>query len=1191
MPNEDGPSEGNLRLARSGIWEVWDGRDWVYLSEYYPASPRAGVSVEQQQKAISDLQKALNVMDVTEVTGTNPENYQYTVGPGAGSEYEEAGLFKMNTRQLQREAANLYYQGVQPQMQYTGDVLSAMRELGFGDCDGCIRFRISEVKYDEFGQMERENKEWDEARDRWKYSGPVVREWKTDSSAIHAGLAALKAQQGLVGEVNTSLTLQGQEFQLVGGHLIEGPEVKPPPGQRVETAVRNPVTREVISIRVTEPDGSYTYLKPGSPKAQEWTNKIKSEGGIVPPDVDAAARLSPGQPSAATTGGLPITPFGRRIVDPSERLIENVLPGYNAMQTGPERWELVPQPGFTPATRAGQVIENIVEGYDAIATADGRLQLVEKAPGEGEELEMFRPFGLGDGRFIIRTGPDDFETVTSAGESWFLDDWGNAYMRDVSGNLQPVEPPTIDEQINRALVEGDAGKAMALSDFRDRPSAEERMRLAMEFARTPGDLMAISSIVRGLVEPPPPAPGQVRRVADPPDWVVDAWKDLTSAWGVSSDLASPAPGISAKTGVTPGAVKDALQTGEFDFIWEAQDISEEGNKDTATNVVYGGDSGVEGGIPKATPVSFRTAAGWNGGRDDPFPTTFAAGWNGGGDDPFPTTFAARSNGGTGDGQKPGVQFQGQRYATPFAAALAARDAAPVVSAAAQDMANLGFGGREGNIATALQNIADELFAKYGHLGFTHDMFHAAIQDLITTRPDLDLVGRIWAARDLLTEEWEQKHLSDILGDDYPTDLVTGKPLDPNVVLGGAKPTLPGFGGETDPSELGPAWLSNEDMQAALPDTPWKTQEELALIGWRPGGTVAPTSPTTPAPVAAAIAATGGNASYDPSTGTFSGPDAEDAREIAEAVMASDDDDDDFFSPEPASAPDTVEISVEEDWGQYDPDPDPEPTPDEIYEEAYTEAIEAMGGDGAATEQAWDVDPDFYDIGFAGGGKTFRDTMALVGEEGPELVRLPEGAEVIPADFTEAMLEGRRPRRMQYGGMVQIGGAGGKKGPGRIVRESDLEALRRGASLAKTEYQDILDPALRKTERDRLMRELEEGTTQFQYQGGQYVQETRPQSPGMLSAPEKPRYPAGVQQVLAGRPIEQPRSLFRPAGLRTPSAQAMRNLVPEEMEAYRELGTLAGIPKGAFEREFREAMPGGQARVRRPRFQARRQRRL
>jgi len=190
-------------------------------------------------------------------------------------------------------------------------------------------------------------------------------------------------------------------------------------------------------------------------------------------------------------------------------------------------------------------------------------------------------------------------------------------------------------------------------------------------------------------------------------------------------------------------------------------------------------------------------------------------------------------------------------------------------------------------------------------------------------------------------------------------------------------------------------------------------------------------------------------------------------------------------------------------------------------------------------------------------------MALVGEEGPELVRLPEGAEVIPADFTEAMLQGRRPRRMQNGGFVRLGGTG------EIIQESELEAWGRGASLGTPER------IAQRKEFD--ISTFEPGTMQ------ERKMNVIPQAPSP--------YPAGVQQVMAGRPIEQPRSLFRPAGLRVPSAQAMRNLVPEEMEAYRELGTLAGIPKGAYEREFRQAMPGGQARVRRPRFQARRQRRL
>ena len=153
-------------------------------------------------------------------------------------------------------------------------------------------------------------------------------------------------------------------------------------------------------------------------------------------------------------------------------------------------------------------------------------------------------------------------------------------------------------------------------------------------------------------------------------------------------------------------------------------------------------------------------------------------------------------------------------------------------------------------------------------------------------------------------------------------------------------------------------------------------------------------------------------------------------------------------------------------------------------------------------------------------------MALVGEEGPELVHLPAGTKVIPADFTEAMLQGRKAKKMAEGGMV-------------------------------------------------------EGAT-FRNVGP---------STGILYGQEYPRdYPAGVRQLMSGRAIEQPESLFRPAGLRVPSAQAMRRLIPEEVEAYKELGQLAGIPQKAFEREFREAVPGG-IRPRQARMQPRRMRRL
>ena len=457
------------------------------------------------------------------------------------------------------------------------------------------------------------------------------------------------------------------------------------------------------------------------------------------------------------------------------------------------------RPGVSgqPARRqvTDEIIENIVPGYHGVQVKPGEWELVKApSPAEGPtpgELEYGEPFPIGDGRFAVKTGEDDYEIVTPGGGQWFVDAWGNGYIQDASGKLNPVEAPTIDEQINRALVEGDAGKAMALSDFRDRPSAEERMRLAMEFARTPGDLMAISAILRGQLEPPPPpAPGETQRIAAPPDWVVDAWKDLTSAWGIPEEMSGPLPGVTPEAAAATGIGKGSL--GEVGY---ARKVTEEFDGEIIEDLTRGPSNFAE-----AFPQFQQTIEQANLGTAQKRQIQEAVmtdadinmGTSFGGAAGLPTEVQAKHEAylaGLPDELKKaltqpataaGVQFQGQRYATPFAAALAARDAAPVVSAAAQDMANLGFGGREGNISTAQQNIADELFAKYGHLGFTHDMFHAAIQDLITTRPDLDLVGRIWAARDLLTEEWEQKHLSDILGDDYPTKPVT-EPLTPAAV--------------------------------------------------------------------------------------------------------------------------------------------------------------------------------------------------------------------------------------------------------------------------------------------------------------------------------------------------------------------------------------------------------------------------
>ena len=410
------PVKGNLRLAPSGIWQAYDGQDWVFLGDYYPASAAGRGSLEQQKKAVSDLQKALNTMGVTEVTGTGIGNYEFTIGPPPL--INAYGV--LNTRQLQEAADRQYRQGVQPHQQYTVDIFDELEKLGLSKDD----IWEEHVLYDKDGQEMRENKTYDPVSNKYIWSGKVVKEKRINASVISAGLAMLQAKQGFVGNLNTSgVTEFGQKYEWVNGRLLVGPMPKDetPLGEGKVETVTLPDSDEVIAIRVTEPDGKVRYLDPVSPKAEEWTLNILSKGGTVASDVPRPEAPLPGQPGApGTTGGLPVTPFGQRKVDPSDALIENIVPGYDMVLTGPERWELIPQPGFTPRTRAGQVIQEIVPGYDAVATADGRLQLVEKVPGPGEELPLFKPYAMGDGRFIIRTGPDDYETVTSAGESWFL---------------------------------------------------------------------------------------------------------------------------------------------------------------------------------------------------------------------------------------------------------------------------------------------------------------------------------------------------------------------------------------------------------------------------------------------------------------------------------------------------------------------------------------------------------------------------------------------------------------------------------------------------------------------------------------------------------------------------------------------------------------------------------------------------
>ena len=106
---------------------------------------------------------------------------------------------------------------------------------------------------------------------------------------------------------------------------------------------------------------------------------------------------------------------------------------------------------------------------------------------------------------------------------------GRAFIQGPGGELTPLgreEVPNLDELINERILSGDAPGALALADFRDRPTSREAFSAAMQFAQSPGDVAAISAIARGqsLVAPPPS--GTVQRIAEQPEFLQDAFQRL-----------------------------------------------------------------------------------------------------------------------------------------------------------------------------------------------------------------------------------------------------------------------------------------------------------------------------------------------------------------------------------------------------------------------------------------------------------------------------------------------------------------------------------------------------------------------------------------------------------------------------------------------------------------------------------------
>ena len=161
-------------------------------------------------------------------------------------------------------------------------------------------------------------------------------------------------------------------------------------------------------------------------------------------------------------------------------------------------------------------------------------KFIEVAPGQFEALpQEFQPgiSQLGDREFIQqRSGalqeldPRFQPEVTALG--------GREFLQQRSGGISELAPrpsnEVMDQIISEAIIAGEMDKALAYQDFRDRPSEQDALGFAMQFARSPADQQVISALARGetVVEQRPSTP---TRVGPQPDFLINAYNKFQQA--------------------------------------------------------------------------------------------------------------------------------------------------------------------------------------------------------------------------------------------------------------------------------------------------------------------------------------------------------------------------------------------------------------------------------------------------------------------------------------------------------------------------------------------------------------------------------------------------------------------------------------------------------------------------------------
>jgi hypothetical protein len=166
---------------------------------------------------------------------------------------------------------------------------------------------------------------------------------------------------------------------------------------------------------------------------------------------------------------------------------------------------------------------------------------------------------------LVQTGDGQFSLIrssqtTGAGQDTieFID--GERYIRRGDGTLtshpvpEPNLPTSMEGLITNAIISGNWEGAVALDNFRNRPSAADALQSALQFAKSPADEATISSLARGeagLIAQDmqagreAQAAGEIRRVGPQPDFLLDAFQKFQES------LDAPPP-TAAQLGITQG---------------------------------------------------------------------------------------------------------------------------------------------------------------------------------------------------------------------------------------------------------------------------------------------------------------------------------------------------------------------------------------------------------------------------------------------------------------------------------------------------------------------------------------------------------------------------------------------------------------------------------------------------------------